>query len=200
MSLEKILERIRQDAQGEIDKIKSNVSATVDDITKKAQADAETLKTKLLEEAKNEAEQHKQRIVSMEKLELRNALLDEKQKAIDIAFQKALDGLIKMDINRYRKMLVDMIVSNVATGDEEIILSKKDKTRLGDGFIKEINRQLAKNDKKGNLIMSKDSYDMIGGFVLRRGDIELNSSFESLFKSSRDDLESEVSEKLFSEQ
>lgn len=199
MSLEKILERIQQDAQTEIDKIKSNADAVVDEIMKKAYADAEALKSKLLDEAKNEAEQHKQRIISIEKLDLRKALLDEKQKAIDSAFQKALEGLLKMDINRYRKLLMNMIISNVTTGDEEIILSKNDKSRLGENFIKDINRQLVKIGKKGSLSLSKDSYDILGGFVMRRGQVELNSSFESLFKSSRDELELEVSKMLFSD-
>jgi len=200
MSLEKILERIQQDAQVEIRKINNNASAAVDEIIRKAQEDAETLKSRLLEEAKNEAEQHKQRIVSMEKLDLRKSLLDEKQKAIDAAFQEALNGLLKMDVNKYQKMLTGMIVSNVTTGEEEIILSKKDKARLGNNFVKEVNRQLSKVGKKGNLTISVNTYDMLGGFVLRRGSIELNSSFESLFKSSRDDLESEVSKILFVEQ
>jgi len=199
MSLEKILERIQQDAQTEIDKIKSNADAVVDGIMKKAYADAEALKSKLLDEAKNEAEQHKQRIISIEKLDLRKALLDEKQKAIDSAFQKALKGLLKMDINRYRKLLMNMVISNVTTGDEEIILSKNDKSRLGENFIKDVNRLLVKNGKKGNLALSKDSYDILGGFVMRRGQIELNSSFESLFKSSRDELELKVSKMLFSD-
>lgn len=200
MSLEKIIERIQRDAQDEIDKIKSNASATVDEIIKKAQADAETLKASLLEDAKKDAEQHKQRIVSMAKLDLRKELLSEKQKSIDAAFQIAMDNLLKMDSSKYKKMLSDMIIANVVTGDEEIVLSKRDKSKLGDNFARDINRQLSKNSKKGNLTISKDTYEMLGGFVLRRGNVELNSSFQSLFKSSRDDLESEVSKILFAEQ
>lgn len=200
MSLEKIIQRIQRDAQGEIDKIKDNASATVNEIIKKAEADAEALKVSLLEDANKEAEQHKQRIVSMAKLDLRKALLEEKQNAIDAAFHEAMDSLLKMDHNKYRKMLTEMIIANVVTGEEEIILSKRDKGRLGDNFVKEINRQLSKQNKKGNLTISKDTYEILGGFVLRRGSVELNSSFESLFKSSRDDLESEVSKALFIEQ
>lgn len=200
MSLEKIIQRIQRDAQGEIDKIKDNASATVNEIIKKAEADAEALKVSLLEDANKEAEQHKQRIVSMAKLDLRKALLEEKQNAIDASFHEAMDSLLKMDHNKYRKMLTEMIITNVVTGEEEIILSKRDKGRLGDNFVKEINRQLSKQNKKGNLTISKDTYEILGGFVLRRGSVELNSSFESLFKSSRDDLESEVSKALFIEQ
>ena len=199
MSLEKILERIQKDAQSEVDRIKGRASATADEILKKAQAEAEALKAQALEDAKNEAKQRGERIVATASLDLRKALLAEKQNAIDTAFQAAVDILVKMGDAEYRKIIRDMILPNVQTGDEEIILSERDKARLGDDFAQEINHQLAQSGKKGELIISQDTYDIVGGFVLRRGQIELNSSFESLFKSSRGDLESEVAKILFPE-
>jgi V/A-type H+-transporting ATPase subunit E len=199
MSLEKILERIQQDAQSEVDKIKGRASASADEILKKAQAEAESLKSEALEDAKNEAKQRKERIEATARLDLRKALLAEKQNAIDAAFQAAVDALVSMEDAEYKKIIKNMILPNVQTGEEEIILSERDKARLGDDFAQEINRQLAEDGKKGNLTIAKDTYSMVGGFVLRRGQIELNSSFESLLRSSRDELESEVSKILFPE-
>jgi len=199
MSLEKILERIQQDAQSEVDSIKSRASTAADEILKKAQEEAEILKNQALEASENEAKQRKERIVATASLDFRKALLAEKQNAIDDAFQAAVDALVKMGDAEYKKIIRDMILPNVQTGDEEIILSERDKARFGGNFAKEINRQLVKNGKKGNLTIAKDTYAMVGGFVLRRGQVELNGSFESLFKSSRDELESEVSKILFPE-
>jgi V/A-type H+-transporting ATPase subunit E len=199
MSLEKILDRIGKDAQNEADRIKNRASASVDETIKKAQEEAENLKAQGLEDAKNAAEQRKERIISTARLDFRKALLAEKQRAIDNAFQEAVDSLIRMNDNEYRKIIRSMILSNVQTGDEEIILSKRDKSRLGNNFVKDVNRQLAKNGGKGNLTLSKETYNMAGGFILRRGKIELNSTFGTLFKSSRDELESEVSKILFPE-
>jgi len=199
MSLEKILERIEQDAQNEADKIKSRASANADEIIKKAEAEAEELKAQALEDAKDEAEQRKERIIATARLDLRKELLAEKQNAIDIAFREAIESLVNMDDGKYREIMQDMILPNVQTGEEEIVLSDRDKTRLGESFLKEINKQLSKSGGKGNLTISPDSYNILGGFVLRRGKIELNSSFESLFKSSRYDLETEVSKILFPE-
>ena len=197
MSLEKILERIERDAQGEADRIKSRASAAADEVIKEAEAEAEALKAQALEHARSEAEQRKERILSTARLDLRKALLAEKQNAIDAAFQEAMEALVNMEDAEYRKVVKDMILPNVQTGDEEIVLSERDKARLGEDFVEEINRQLTESGKKGNLTISQDTYNMIGGFVLRRGKIELNSSFESLFKSSRNELETEVSKILF---
>ena len=197
MSLEKILARIERDAQNEADRIKSRASAAADEVIKKAQAEAEDLRAQALENARSEAEQRKQRIISTARLDLRKAVLAEKQNAIDAAFREAVETLLSMEDAEYRRVIENMILPNVQTGDEEIILSDRDKARLGEEFLEEINRQLIESGEKGNLTISQDTYNMLGGFVLRRGKIELNSSFESLFKSSRDELESEVSKILF---
>lgn len=197
MSLEKILERIQRDAQNEVDRIKSRASAAADRIIEQAQAEAAALKKQSVEDARSEAEQRKQRIISTARLDLRKALLAEKQNAIDATFQESVENLLRMKEAEYRETMKNMILPSVQTGDEEIIFSDRDKVRLGEEFLSEINRQLVESGKRGNLTISQDTYNMLGGFVLRRGKIELNSSFESLFKSSRDDLESEVSKILF---
>ena len=197
MSLEKIIERIEQDAKIEAEEIMKKASEASDKIIQDANQEANAVKIQILENARNQAEQHKQRIISSANLELRKSVLAEKQKAIDLAFSEALSILNNMKDSEYKKTIVGMVLQNVQTGDEEIVLSGKDKSKLGDGFIREINDQLARNGKKGNLSISKDTYNMIGGFVLRRGDIEINNSFDSLFQSSRDDLEAEVSRHLF---
>ena len=199
MSLEKILERIQREAQSEVDHIKSRTAATADEILKKAQAEAETFNAQALEDAKNEAEQRKDRIIATARLDFRKARLAERQNAINAAFQEAVESLLNMEDAEYRKILRDMILPNVRTGDEELILSERDKAGLGEELLEEVNRQLTESGKEGKLTLSQDTYDILGGFVLRRGEIELNSSFESLLKSSRDDLESEVSKILFPE-
>ena len=199
MSLEKIIQRIEQDAQNEIDRLKSRTSATADEIMKKAQTEAEALKAQALEDARSEAEQRKERLIATARLDLRKERLAEKQDAIDAAFREAVENLLNMEDVKYREILRDMILPNVQTGHEELILSERDKTGLGETLLEEVNSQLTESGKEGKLTLSQDTYNILGGFVLRRGMIELNSSFETLLKSSRNDLESEVSTILFPE-
>ncbi len=199
MSLEKILERIEREAQSEVDKIKSRTTATADEILKKAQAEAEALKVQALEDAKSNAEQRKERLISTANLDLRKALLAEKQSTLDAAFREAVESMLNIDDSEYRKIMQDMILANVQTGEEEVILSERDKAGLGEELLAEVNQQLIKSGKEGKLTLSQDTYNMFGGFVLRRGKIELNSTFETLFKSSREELESDVSRILFPE-
>ncbi len=166
---------------------------------KKAQTEAEALKAQALEDARSEAEQRKERLIATARLDLRKERLAEKQDAIDAAFREAVENLLNMEDVKYREILRDMILPNVQTGHEELILSERDKTGLGETLLEEVNSQLTESGKEGKLTLSQDTYNILGGFVLRRGMIELNSSFETLLKSSRNDLESEVSTILFPE-
>ncbi len=197
MSLEKIIDRIKQDAQSQIGEIKSKASANADEIIKNAEKESEAYKVKALEESEKEAQQHKQRLISTANLEFRKDILREKQNAIDEAFQEAINGLVNMKDEEYRKTIKKMLISSVQTGDEELIISAKDKSRINNNFLKDVNKELAKAGKKGELKLSKDNYNILGGFVLRKGNVEINNAFESLFNSFREDLEAEVSKVLF---
>lgn len=197
MSLEKIIERIKQDAQAQIAEIKDKASKEADKILQNAKNEADSYKAQALENAKVQAQQHKQRLISSANLEFRKDILAEKQKAIDSAFQEAVNTLVQMNDDEYKQIIKKMLISSVQTGDEEIILSPRDKTRISENFLKEINKELAKSGKKGNLKISKNTYNILGGFVLKKGNIEINNSFEALFKSFRDELELEVSKILF---
>lgn len=197
MSLENILARIADDAQKEANRIIERANFNAQEIIKKAEEEAEILKTESLQRTEEEATRRKERMVAMARLDFRKRILDEKQRAIDAVFQKAIETLCKLEDDEYRALMKRMLLSGVQTGEEEIILSQRDKTRLTQSFRDELNEELRNNGKKGNLTISQETRKMSGGFVLRRGNIELNSAFESLFESSREELESEVGRLLF---
>ncbi|MFQ6041626.1 MAG: V-type ATP synthase subunit E [Candidatus Poribacteria bacterium] len=197
MSLEKILGRIENDAQREADDIINRANSNAKEIIQKAEEEARILKENLRQRAEVEAAQQKERMLTMASLDFRKRILNEKQRAIDAVFQAAVETLCNLEDDEYRALMKRMLSSGVQTGEEEIILSQRDKTRLTQSFIDELNEELRQNGKEGNLTISQETREMSGGFVLRRGDVELNSAFESLFEFSRGELESEVAGLLF---
>jgi V/A-type H+-transporting ATPase subunit E len=197
MSLEKILARIADDAQKEAGRIIERANFNAQEIIKKAEEEAEILKAESFQRTEEEATRRKERMVAMSRLDFRKRILDEKQRAIDTVFQGAIETLCKLEDDEYRVLMKRMLLSGVQTGEEEIILSQRDKARLTQSFLGELNEELRNNGKKSNLTISQETRQMSGGFVLRRGNIELNSAFESLFESSREELESEVGRLLF---
>lgn len=199
MSLEKILSRIESDTQKEVDSIIERANANAKEVIQKAEEEAGILKGDLLKSAEEEATQRQERMLAMASLDFRKRLLDEKQRAIDAVFLEAIENLCNLEDDEYRALIKRILLSGVQTGDEEIILSGRDKERLTPSFLNELNEELRKDGKKGNLTFSRETRGMAGGFVLRQGNIELNSTFESLLASSREELESEVGRLLFGE-
>jgi len=199
MSLEKIIAKIKDDAQREADRIKGQAESKASRIVEDAKKQANENKTQLIEEAKEKASRHKERQLSMAALNFRKQILEEKQKAIDLAFEKAMEYLLSLDEQKYLDLLEGLIIDSAQIGDEELILSPKDQKRLYQGFIESLNVKLGSQDKKSELKISDETRDINGGVILRRGKIEVNSSFESLLESSRDDLEAEVSNLLLND-
>jgi len=198
MALEKILTKIRDDTQREADRIKGRAEAKAAGILEDAKQQADTTKAQLIGEAKDRASRHKERQVSMAALDFRKDLLKEKQKSIDLAFDKAMEKLIALNDQKYLDLLEELIFDSAEIGDEELILSPEDQKKLYQGFIESLNVKLNSSGKKGELKISEETRDISGGVILRRGKIEVNSSFESLLESSRDDLEADVSKRLLS--
>ena len=95
----------------------------------------------------------------------------------------------------YRKLCSKLILKAVETGDEEVIVDKNE-TRIDQKFVKQINRELGPGFK-GNLRLSDEKQDLGGGFVLKRGKIKNNVSFEVLLAQARKELEIELAKELF---
>ena len=153
----------------------------------------------ILDKAGKAAEEKKRRILSMAQLENRKALLQAKQQIIDEVFEKAKAKLKKMPDDKYRGLIAEMLKKSVITGNEEVVISGNDKDRISPEFLAEINKTLKDLGKQGNLKISKTPGQMIGGFILKSEDLEVNNTFDSLINMEREELETEIAKILFEE-
>jgi V/A-type H+-transporting ATPase subunit E len=199
MALEDILRKIEEDAKREADKILSEAKERAEEIIRNAQEEADRAKGRLMEEARRNAQTHKSRLISMAELDMRKEVLQEKQSLIDLAFRKALERLTGMEDDEYRTLIERMLMQSVEYGDEEIILCERDKSRISQGFIQAFNKKLESEGKLGKLTIAEETGDFSGGFILRRGKIELNNTFDALLQAARGELETEISQILFGE-
>ncbi|HEX30665.1 TPA: hypothetical protein ENG04_11350 [Candidatus Poribacteria bacterium] len=199
MALEDILRKIEEDARREADKILSEARARAKEILHSAEQEAERIRENLLEEARREAQTHKSRLISMAQLDMRKEILQEKQNLIDQVFQIALERLVGMEDEEYRELIREMLKQVAEHGDEEIILCERDKSRISQGFIQALNKELESEGKPGKLSIAEETGDFSGGFILRRGKIELNNSFDALLQAAKDEMRSELSQILFGE-
>ncbi len=90
MSLEKILERITQDAQAEAERIISEGKKKAEEIKKNARKEAERLAAAVIEEAERKARLEASRLISQARLEKKIKVLSWKKALIDEILEKAL--------------------------------------------------------------------------------------------------------------
>jgi V/A-type H+-transporting ATPase subunit E len=195
--VEKIKERILEEARSQAESNIKRAQEEASDIITSAKKDGDSKKAVILEKAKKEAQEVKKRLKSVAELEARKKKLQAKQEMVEEAFKKTLEKLIGLPDEEYEKIISQMLLNSVESGSEEIILSPRDKKRLSPNFVEEINKKLVAKGIKGSLSLSKESRDINGGFVLKSGDIETNSSFEALIRAKREEIEPEVVKVLF---
>jgi V/A-type H+-transporting ATPase subunit E len=168
-------------------------------ILKAARDEAEKKRSSVLERAQKDAANRKLRMISYAELEARKAKLQAKQEMVDEVFEKAVERLVSLPDSQYLKVLSDMIVRSINEGSAEVVLSEKDRKRLGGEFINSINKRLSAEGKKADIKLSSETRGIRGGFILKAGDIEINNSFEAIIRMQRDQLETEVVKTLFGE-
>lgn len=196
---EKIKERILTDARSLHDKILAEANAQAKSIIAEAEKEAFQKTTLITEKAKEEAALIKQRYQAAESMEDRKNILKVRQECINEAFDLALKNLSDMPDDKYKLFIEGIILNTIKNGDGIIVFNERDKKRLGEGFISEINGKLKTKGLSAALSLAKDSLNTSGGFILRYGDMEINCTLEIILNMQRPNLESEVAKILFNE-
>jgi V/A-type H+-transporting ATPase subunit E len=197
--MEKIKERILEDARREADKIIRGAEKEAQNILDHAEKTARQRKKALYEKAQKDSQEARRKTLAMAELEMRKGLLAVKQKMVDTAFERALEKLRNLEGKDYENMIMGMMEKAVETGNEEIILSPNDLKKFKPEFLSTVNQRLSKKGIKSNLKIAEETRNIQGGFILKGKGVEVNNSFESIIRMERDEIESQVAAILFGE-
>lgn len=190
---QRILEEARQQAQSNTERAQKEAA----DMISAAREEAKAKKLSIMEKARIEASERQKRLIAVAELDGRKRRLQAKQELIDEVFNRAIDKLNLLPADQYERILVDMVVGSVRSGNEEVIVSARDQKRISPNFIAEINNRLIAKGIHGAVKLSEHTRDIQGGFILKDGNIETNNSFEAIVRMQRDSLEAEVVKILF---
>jgi len=194
-SAQQVMDKILADARAEAETIKKQAEEKL--ATEQSQLDQQLSEYKKQTEllAKKAADDKKLHLLAEARMNIAKKLLAEKRKILDKVFAQAAQRLKDLPDDQYRQFITKLILDAVQTGDEEIIVGKDDK-RINHDFVKELNRRLGPG-YKGNLRLAEQREKFSGGFILKRGKVKTNASFEVLLEEARNSLETELAKDLF---
>ena len=223
--IEKITEKIAQDAQAEINKLVAETDEKVKAIQASAERQAQREAAEIEARGRSAADERLERLSSASQMERRKLELAAKQEVLGEAFALALEKLCTLPEKEYISLLAKLALEASSSGKEQLIFSKKDRAAVGkqvvmaanDALVKErapsLPEEVAKSkvgafvDKLVHnttavvtgtgLTLSEETRDIKGGFIMVDGDVEINCAFETLVRLQREQMEKKVADALF---
>ena len=191
--IEKITARIETDAKSEIAEILREGEEKAERIRAEYRAQADAAAKEADAAGKDAAKRQAERLEGAAEMEAKKMLLAAKQSCMDEAFDKARQQLLSLPDGQYSDLLAKIAAKASRSGKEEIILSAKDKERVGAKVAEKVNMLL----KNGKLTIADETRDMDGGLILRDGQVEVNCAFETQLRVLREGMTAEVAAILF---
>ena len=124
-------------------------------------------------------------------------VLSVKQEMVSAAFLKALKMMAELSEDKYVKFFGELAGNASRNGMEEVVFNKTDSLGRGKKVVKSANGHLNAKGIQGRLTVSADTRNIVGGFILIDGDIQVNCAAETLAESVRNKLATQVAEVMF---
>jgi len=196
MSIENILERIKKEAGSAAGELVSKAEEEAERIRSAYETEGEDLQDQLEQRAHKKAEEEERRLIVNERLELRKQLLEKKREILDELYEQAKREMEKLGDEDYLDLMKDMILGSAISGNEEIVVAKKQSKLYGDAFLDALN----KGNKLGKgFTLAEDPGDFSWGVVLREGRRTVDLTLRVLMEQLRERIESEIAPMLFSD-
>ena len=189
--IEKITQRIQEQAQAEIDVILANAQEQADLIAAQGKAQAEAEGAELAARNGQAAAERKERLVSAAQMEAKKLVLTAKQELVEKAYAKALEKLCSMSDEAYIATVTDLLEQAAPDGKGSVIFGADVKKRIGEAAVAQANKKL-----NGSFVLAEETRPMQGGFILSRGNVEVNCTFETLVRLQKAETAGEVLKKL----
>jgi V/A-type H+-transporting ATPase subunit E len=128
-------------------------------------------------------------------MEARQVSLAAKQEMVEKAYVLAVKKLCVMPEAEYISVVANLLVEAAPDGKGEVIFSHSDRERIGEKAVALANQRL-----NGELTLSDETRTLWGGFIMKRGNVEMNGTFETLVRLQRAETAGAVAKTLFREE
>ena len=189
--LDTILARIASDTQAKIDELTRENEVQLNAIREKYTAERDQLYAQLHALGEQTAAERYERLCSAAEMEAKKLTLAARQEVIAEAYALALEKLCSLPREKYLDLLVHL-AAKASTSGGELLFSGTDRESIGPEVVARTNAEHGRS-----LTLSEQAADIRAGFILDEGTTEINCSFETLVRLSRESTERSVSGILF---
>lgn len=191
MSLAQINEKIMSDANKQAEEILSRAKAEAALISKKADEEHDLLTSDLSRRFERERPEIFRRREIVADLDVKKMMLQAQRDLISDVYADALQKMKNMEQGKYTAFCETLMESAVVSKDEEMQVAPDEKYLTGEWLE-------GYNSRHGTSIkMSAEHADIAGGFILSRGRISTDCSWDMLIQVAKEKQESDVVKRLF---
>lgn len=191
--IEKITARIAADAQQEIAAVKEAADSRIREIRAGYEKKADEAYQEQLRAGLRDAEQYASRIERTAQLESKKEVLALRQEMVSEAFRLAEAKIAAMDEQQYISYLARKACETGFKGEAQMIMSEKDKAAVGQKVADAVNAACP----EAKLTLADETKEMLGGFILRQGNVEMNCTVDIILELIRGEAAAEVAKVLF---
>ncbi len=197
MAVNKIIEKIQEDAAGEVETLLSEARMKAQASVARIKLSAEMKATEISQGSTAQADEAARRQILIAELEARKKTLDAQRELVDRAFEDARGELMKLTGEQWEKLMLRMVVEVSETGKESLVVPEKDRCIYEQGFLSQLNSALVADGKVGELTLAEESGDFEGGALLVGTTGDYDISFETVLRDIRSRIEKDVAGILF---
>lgn len=187
---DKIINRINADCDERIRAIGTQADQKCADILADAKKQAQEISDDIAKKAQVKLSRINAASKSRAELETRNALLKKRREEIDKTYNSVLEHMANLPDNEYFE-LIYALAKQLSGKSGTVILNQKDLQRLPSDFV----QRLEQSGVKAQLCDTPAK--IVGGFILKCGDIEYNYDFAAVLADRRDAVEDLINRELF---
>ncbi|MCL2863927.1 MAG: V-type ATP synthase subunit E [Lachnospiraceae bacterium] len=193
--LDKMVSQIMDEANHSVERKLAKANEVAGRLMADAKAEVDLKVGEMTRKLNAEVSEERQRGDSACDRYRRKALLEGKQAMIAEILEKAYQQILHMDASAYFAYVLKILEKHAWADSGEIYFSQRDLDRMPADFAAEIEQVAIV--KGGSLVLSSESKEIDGGFVLVYGGIEENCSIAAMFRSGNQRLSDLVNQTIF---
>ncbi|MDJ1432500.1 V-type ATP synthase subunit E [Halostagnicola sp. A-GB9-2] len=191
MSLDTVVEDIREEAHARAEDIRAEGDARAEEIESAAEADAEEITASAEHEVEREIEQLREQRLSSAKLEAKQQRLEARRDVLNDVHETVEDELATLEGDTREELtrtLLDAAAVEFDDGEDVSVYGRSDDQELLESILEEYDGYTFAGD-----------YDCLGGVVVEseQSRVRVNNTFDSLLENVWEDNLREISDQLF---